>query len=108
MAKKAFEGIEEYDYKKAFSISPNLLQETWKKYNPNKMKIDVHSKITGQQKSLYTEWRRANPNKALEIDELAKIEIQGNGEYRYSREYCHRLGSKGIRRTKRKRSRKYK
>ena len=76
LAKKAFEGIEEYDYKKAFSISPNLLQETWKKYNPNKMKIDVHSKITGQQKSLYTEWRRANPNKALEIDELAKIEIQ--------------------------------
>ena len=40
------------------------------------MKIDVHSKITGQQKSLYTEWRRANPNKALEIDELAKIEYR--------------------------------
>ena len=83
-AKYVLEGTGEYEKvgghhplaKKAFSISPNLLQETWKKYNPNKMKIDVHSKIMGQQKSLYTEWRRANPNKALEIDELAKIEIQ--------------------------------
>jgi YD repeat protein len=68
LAKKAFEGIEEYDYKKAFSVSKEVLEDIGD--------IGVHNKITGQQKSLYTEWRRANPNKALEIDEMAKIEIQ--------------------------------
>ena len=76
VAKKAFEDIKEYDYKKAFSVSPNTLQEIWKKHNPNTLQIDVHQKITGQQISLYTTWRKANPNKTLEIDDMAEIEIK--------------------------------
>ena len=69
LAKKAFEGIEEYDYRKAFSVSPKELDKVSNITN-------LHPKITGQQSKLYTEWRRANPNKVLEIDEMAKIEIQ--------------------------------
>lgn len=36
----------------------------------------MHNKITGQQKTLYTAWRKANPNKTLEIDDMAEIEIK--------------------------------
>ena len=65
LAKKAFEGIEEYDYKKAFSVSKETLGGQ-----------AIHSKVTGQQNKLYTEWKKANPDKILEIDEMADIEIQ--------------------------------
>ncbi|WP_264847191.1 hypothetical protein, partial [Capnocytophaga catalasegens] len=76
LAKKAFEEIKEYDYKKAFSVSPKTLQDIWEKVNPTEDIINVHNKITGQQISLYTAWRKANPNKTLEIDDMAEIEIK--------------------------------
>ncbi|MFK8296571.1 hypothetical protein ACI760_10340 [Capnocytophaga canimorsus] len=69
LAKKAFEDIKEYDYKKAFSVSPKKLDEV-------SGVINIHHKITGQQNSLYTAWREANPNKTLEIDDMAEIEIK--------------------------------
>lgn len=69
MAKKAFEDIKEYDYKKAFSVSPKILDEI-------SGIINIHPKITGQQNTLYTAWRKTNPNKTLEIDDMAEIEIK--------------------------------
>lgn len=69
MAKKAFEGDLAYDYKEAFSVSTSELDNAAGIAN-------IHPSITGQQNSLYTAWRNANPSKKLTIDEMADIEIQ--------------------------------
>lgn len=66
---KAFEGVKEYDYKQAFSVSPKKLDEI-------SGIVNIHPKITGQQNTLYTAWRKSNPNKTLEIDDMAEIEIK--------------------------------
>lgn len=65
IAKKAFEGDLAYDYQKAFSVSTDAVGGQ-----------AIHSKITGQQNSLYTAWKKANPNAKLTIDTMADIEIQ--------------------------------
>ena len=72
LAKKAFEGIEEYDYRKAFSVSPKELDKVSNITN-------LHPKITGQQSKLYTEWRRANPNKVLGWVVKALEELKDKG-----------------------------
>jgi hypothetical protein len=69
MAKKAFEGDLAYDYKEAFSVSTSELDNAAGIAN-------IHPSITGQQNSLYTTWKNANPGKKLTIDEMADIEIQ--------------------------------
>ena len=65
LSKKAFEGVENYDYKKAFSISKEAVGGQ-----------SVHNAITGQQNHLYTKWRRENPLKQIGIEEIANIEIK--------------------------------
>lgn len=75
MAKKAFEGDLAYDYKEAFSVKVTSLEDAWKTANQG-IPQNVHGKITGQQNSLYSSWRSANPAKKLSVDEMADIEIQ--------------------------------
>jgi hypothetical protein len=53
----------------AFSVSSKTLDEV---SGINK----VHNSITGQQRSLYIAWKKANPNAKLTIDDMAHIEIQ--------------------------------
>jgi len=65
MAKKSFEGEAVYNADEAFSVSANSLGGQ-----------AVHNKITGRQKSLYTRWKRDNPNKRMTVDEMANIEVQ--------------------------------
>lgn len=73
-AKKAFEGDVAYDYQKAFSVNPSALDNAWKSANSG-IPQNIHSKITGQQNSLYTQWKQANPSKKLRIADIADIEI---------------------------------
>jgi hypothetical protein len=68
LAKAAFEGDAAYDLNKAFSVSIEQLE----KFGG----IRVHTKITGQQNSLYTAWKNAHLNTKLTIDDMANIEIQ--------------------------------
>jgi hypothetical protein len=69
VAKVAFEGDIIYDYKKAFSVAGSELDKV--------SGVDkVHAFITGQQNSLYTAWKKANPSSKLTIDVMADIEIQ--------------------------------
>jgi hypothetical protein len=68
LAKKAFENVMEYDFKKAFSVSVKELEEIGD--------IGIHSKITGQQNSLYSAWKKANPLKKMGIEEMSEIEIK--------------------------------
>ncbi|GAA4276274.1 hypothetical protein [Aquimarina mytili] len=76
LAKKAFEGDKFYDFQEAFSVSPNTLQNVWEAANPLEDIINVHNKITGQQNSLYSAFKRNNPGKRLSIEKMAEIEIQ--------------------------------
>lgn len=55
-------------YDEAFSVSIPQLEKFGGK--------GVHAKITGQQNSLYTAWKNANPNVKMTIDDMANIEIQ--------------------------------
>ncbi|WP_314243203.1 fibronectin type III domain-containing protein [Empedobacter tilapiae] len=75
LAKKAFEGVENYDYKKAFSIKPSSLEDAWKTVNSG-IPQNIHAKVTGNQNSLYSAWRKENPLKQMEIGEMANIEIK--------------------------------
>jgi hypothetical protein len=75
MAKKAFEGDLVYDFQKAFSVKPSALDDAWKTANAG-LPQNIHAKITGQQNSLYSAWKQANPNSKLTIDAMADIEIQ--------------------------------
>lgn len=75
VAKKAFEGDLAYDYQKAFSVKTSALDDAWKSANSG-IPQNLHAKVTGQQNSLYTAWRQANPNTKLTIDVMADIEIQ--------------------------------
>ncbi|EKB54077.1 hypothetical protein HMPREF9699_02120, partial [Bergeyella zoohelcum ATCC 43767] len=75
LAKKAFEGVENYDYKKAFSIKPSSLEDAWKTVNAG-IPQNIHAKVTGNQNALYSAWRKANPLKQMEIGEMADIEIK--------------------------------
>ncbi|GAA5042348.1 hypothetical protein GCM10011506_44260 [Marivirga lumbricoides] len=68
-AKKAFEGDIAYDYNKAFSVSPQKLDEVAGIRN-------IHGTITGQQNSLYSTWRRANPSVKLTLTDMVQIEIR--------------------------------
>ncbi|CAA9203301.1 hypothetical protein [Flavobacterium collinsii] len=36
----------------------------------------MHTKITGQQNSLYSAWKKANPLKKLSIEDMVEIEIK--------------------------------
>lgn len=74
LAKKAFENVTEYDYKKAFSVKPSALEDAWKTVN-NGVPQNIHAKITGQQSSLYTAWKKANPLKKMDMEVMADIEI---------------------------------
>ncbi|WP_062056044.1 hypothetical protein [Aquimarina longa] len=66
LAKKAFEGIDTYSFRDAFSVSNNKLRD-----------YDVaHSTITGKQNSLYSNWKRTNPNKEMTINDMSKIELE--------------------------------
>lgn len=69
MAKKAFEGVTNYNWRDAFSVSPSALDNASGITN-------THSFITGQQNSLYSAWKNANPNVTMTIDAMANIEIQ--------------------------------
>ena len=69
MAKKAFEGDLEYDFRKAFSVATSQLDKI-------SGTINLHPKITGQQNKLYTAWKRTNPDKSLTIEDMVNIEIQ--------------------------------
>ncbi len=75
MAKKAFEGDLAYNYNDAFSVKVTALEDAWKSANQG-IPQNIHGKITGQQNSLYTAWKNANPTKKLTLDEMADIEIQ--------------------------------
>ena len=75
LAKKAFEGVENYDYKKAFSVKPSSLEDAWKTVNSG-IPQNIHAKVTGNQNALYSTWRRTNPLKQMEIGEMADIEIK--------------------------------
>ncbi|MEW4923626.1 hypothetical protein [Algibacter sp. 2305UL17-15] len=65
MAKKSFEGEVVYNANEAFSVSANTLGGQ-----------AVHNAITGNQNRLYSAWKRANPNKRMEINDMANIELQ--------------------------------
>lgn len=75
-AKKAFEGDITYDFQKAFSVSVDALKDSWKAGNSGIPPTNIHSLITGQQNSLYSAWKKANPNAKLTINIMADIEIQ--------------------------------
>ena len=64
MAKKSFEGVKGYDHKSAVTISNSKLESFGTK----------HSKITGQQNSLYTAY--AKTGQPLTMDSMRQIEIQ--------------------------------
>ena len=74
LAKSAFkdnfpsEALFKQYYDEAFSVSIAQLEKFGGK--------GVHAKITGQQNSLYTAWKNANPNVKMTIDDMANIEIQ--------------------------------
>jgi hypothetical protein len=55
-------------YDEAFSVSIPQLEKFGGK--------GIHAKITGQQNSLYTAWRNANPGAKMTIDDMANIELQ--------------------------------
>jgi hypothetical protein len=55
-------------YDEAFSVSIPQLEKFGGK--------GIHAKITGEQNTLYTRWRKANPNAKMTIDDMANIEIQ--------------------------------
>ena len=66
LSKKAFEGVDTYSYREAFSVSNSKLSD-----------FDVaHATITGKQNSLYSAWKRANPNASMSIEDMANIEVQ--------------------------------
>ena len=65
LAKVAFEGDNLYKAENAFSVSRESLGGQ-----------AIHDAITGQQRSLYTAWKKANPNAKLTIDDMGSIEIQ--------------------------------
>lgn len=73
LAKKAFEGDVAYDPDKAFAIGASALDNAWKLKNTG-LPINLHSKISGQQNSLYSSWKGLNPNSTLTIKEMVKIE----------------------------------
>ena len=75
MAKKAFEGDLAYNYNDAFSVKVTSLEDAWRSANTG-IPQNVHGKVTGQQNSLYSAWKKANPGKKLSLDEMADIEIQ--------------------------------
>ena len=75
MAKKAFEGDINYDYKKAFSVKNSALEIAWKSFN-NGIPQNLHAKITGNQNKLYSIWKQQNPDTKLTIEVMANIEIQ--------------------------------
>ncbi|MBF7093607.1 hypothetical protein IUY40_18915 [Flavobacterium sp. ALJ2] len=75
LAKKAFDNVKEYDYKKAFSVKPSALEDAWKTVNSG-VPQNIHAKITGQQSSLYTAWKKANPLKKMDMEIMADIEIK--------------------------------
>jgi hypothetical protein len=56
------------NYLKAFSVSRKTLEDIGD--------IDVHNTISGNQHSLYSAWRKANPNSKLTIDDMVGIEIK--------------------------------
>lgn len=64
MAKSAFEGISQYDFKQALTVSQSKLTEFGVK----------HATITGQQKSLYTAF--AKSGEELTMDAIRQIEIK--------------------------------
>jgi TANFOR domain-containing protein len=66
VAKKAFEGDLVYDYKKAFSVSKDKIEEI--------AGIGAHNLITGQQNSLYSEF--AKSGKKLTIEIMSEIEVK--------------------------------
>ncbi|SFW49130.1 hypothetical protein [Cellulophaga fucicola] len=78
MAKIAFKSDKFYKYKNAFSVSKNTLQRVWINANPNKLPIDVHSKITGRQTSLYKNFAKSRDR--LYLDKMAEIEIKAMTE----------------------------
>jgi hypothetical protein len=65
LAKIAFEGDAAYDLNKTFSVSRETLGGQ-----------AIHNTISGQQNSLYSAWKKANPNAKLTIDDVANIEIK--------------------------------
>ncbi len=69
LAKVAFEGDAVYNANKAFSVSKETLEKVSGIRN-------VHNTISGQQNSLYSAWKKVNPNTKLTIDDMTKIEIQ--------------------------------
>jgi len=73
LAKKAFEGDELYKYRDAFSVSINALEDAWKTIN-NGIPQNLHSKITGQQNSLYSAF--AQTGERLTLGKMAEIEIK--------------------------------
>ncbi|MBE7659942.1 hypothetical protein [Tenacibaculum finnmarkense] len=74
LAKIAFKGDDFYNFKKAFSVSSNKLQEVWDAANLNLPSISVHSKITGQQNSLYSAFKKTG--EVLTLNKMAEIEIK--------------------------------
>ncbi|SMC42834.1 hypothetical protein [Cellulophaga tyrosinoxydans] len=74
LAKIAFELDKFYNFRNAFSVSANKLQEVWKSANPNKIAPIVHDKITGYQISLYKEFGRTGER--LSLEKMAEIEIE--------------------------------
>ncbi len=72
MAKKAFEGASNYNPRSAFSVSKNKLEQF--------AEPGVHNTITGKQNSLYSAWKRANPNKKMTINDMAEIEVRAMKE----------------------------
>lgn len=69
LAKKAFEGDAAYQFREAFSVSNKKLDEI-------SGIEDVHFQITGNQNSLYSAWKRANPSKTMTLEDMAKIEVK--------------------------------
>ena len=57
-------------------MSVDALKDSWKAGNSGIPPTNIHSLITGQQNSLYSAWKKANPNGKLTIDIMADIEIQ--------------------------------
>ncbi len=66
LSKIAFKGDKFYDLNKAFSVSIAKL---------NRIKPQIHAKITGQQNKLYSKFKRENPGKLLTIEKMAEIEL---------------------------------
>jgi hypothetical protein len=73
LAGSAFEGGSKYIYEEAFAVSDKALEDAWKSVNKG-VPPNLHNKITGQQRSLYSTFGKTG--KQISLSDMVEIEIK--------------------------------